>query len=96
MDVVLTRSQVLNAAPASPLHASLRRIDQPDDGPALVARRLGPIITLLAVIALILLFLEGETDQTQRIPYHIAKNIQSSTSENRAKQCSRIEWFRVM
>lgn len=84
MDVVFARSRVLKAgpvAPASPLHASPWRVGQPDNGLALVARRLGWIIALLAMIALILLFGEGETHRTQRIPRQIAENTQSSMPE---------------
>ena len=84
MDVVLGRSLVLGTgtvAPASPIYASLRRMDQPDDGPALIAQRLGWIIALLAMIALILLIGEGETERIQRLPRQIAEQAQSPALE---------------
>jgi len=84
MEVVLARSRVLEAgpvAPASPLHASPRSMDQPEDGAALISRRLGWIIALLAVIALILLFQEGGMERIQRLPRQIAEQAQSPTPE---------------
>jgi hypothetical protein len=77
MDVVLARSRVLKAgpvAPASPLHASPRRMDQPDDGPALVARRLGWIIALLFAIIFILMSREGVTEGATRLPRQFAES----------------------
>lgn len=77
MDVVLGRSLVLSAGAVtstSSMDASPRKVDQPDDGPALIARRLGWIIALLAVIALILLLREGETDRIQRLPRQMAES----------------------
>jgi len=84
MDVVLARSRVLRAgavASASTIDVSPRRVDRPYDSPTLIARRLGWIIALLAVIALILLFGEGETDRIQRLPRQFAENIHSSMPE---------------
>jgi hypothetical protein len=56
-------------------------MDQPDDGPALIAQRLGWIIALLAMIALILLIGEGETERIQRLPRQIAEQAQSPALE---------------
>lgn len=84
MDVVLGRSLLLGTgavASASIIDAPLQRLDQPDDAPALIARRLGWVIALLAVIALILLFGEGEADRFQRLPRQIAKQAQTPALE---------------
>lgn len=94
MDVVLGRSLLLGAgavASASTVDASPRRVDQRDDGPALIARRLGWIIALLAVIALILLFGEGETDRSQRLPRQFAEQTQSRMLETGWDRVARSE-----
>ena len=82
MDVVLARSRVLKAepvAPASPLNASPRRMDQPDDGPALVSRRLGWIIAFIVVIIVTMLIEKGGADRVQRPQRQFAEHIQPST-----------------
>ena len=88
MDVVLGRSLLLGTgavASASIIDAPPQRLDQPDDAPALIARRLGWVIALLAVIALILLFGVGETDRIQRLPLQIAEQARSRGSAHRAR-----------
>lgn len=75
IDVVLAQSRVLRAgavAPASTEDASARRVNQPDDGPALIARRMGWIIALLVAIILILLSGGNRTDGITRIPRQFA------------------------
>ena len=82
MDVVFERSWILGAGaatPASPLHSSLRSVDQPEPGSALIARRLGWIIALLAVIAIILLSGPDRTEGIARLPREFAENVQPYT-----------------
>lgn len=84
VDVVLGRSLVLGAgavASGSTVDASPQRLDQPDDAPDLIARRLGWVIALLAVIALILLFGVGETNRIKRLPRQIAAQAQTPAPE---------------
>lgn len=87
MVAVLARSRVLKAgpvAPASPLNASPRRMDQPDDGPALVSRRLGWIIAFLVVIIVTMLIEKGGADRVQRPQRQFAEHIQPSTRVSEA------------
>lgn len=82
MDLVFERSGVLGdgaAAPASLVNASLQRVDQPEAGSALIARRLSWIIALLALIAIILLSGPNRTEGITRIPRQFAENAQLST-----------------
>lgn len=84
MDVLLERTRVLgngHVTPTSLLHASPPRLDQLNEDVTLLARRLGWIVAILAVIALIMLFGKGETDKLHLLPRQIAENTQHSTPE---------------
>ncbi len=77
LKVLLERSRLLGSGPAAsdrPDPDLLKRPDQPHEGYYIIARRLGWIIALLAVIALILLSSEGRTERAPRVPRHFAEN----------------------
>ncbi len=82
MDVVLARTRVMGGG-ASKLSRcdQLRTRGQADDGTALIAGRLGWIVALLVVIALILLTGEGRIEGVKRNPPQIAENTRSLTLE---------------
>ena len=85
LEVLLERSRLLRSGPAASARPGpdLRtRRDQPHDGFSIIARRLGWIITLLAVIALILLSSEGEKERAPRVLRQIAENGQFSMFYN--------------
>lgn len=84
MEVLLNRTRVLgnaHVALTSHLDASLPRLDQPNEDVTNIGRRLGWIVALLAVIALIILLGERETDKVHRLPRQIAEHTQHSTLE---------------
>lgn len=68
MEVLLERSRVLGSGPDL-----LVGLDRPDGGSSIIARRLGWVIALLAVIALILLSSDGGMEKAPRVPRQIAE-----------------------
>lgn len=90
MEVLLERSRILGSGPVAPARPGQDHLlgwrVQPDDGSSVIARRLGWIIALLAVIVVIMLSGEGVRGEITRMPRQIAEGFPSARTQIEAAQ----------